>query len=112
METTFKGIIKTSAVLTTTRRTKRERNSEPPTLHVSLLTTYLPHQTDQYETCKACKSQMNHVERLFPEFFRTCCSDTSFVAESKRCVNPKLNQTPDETLIRSWLHLYGAGSDG
>ena len=112
METTFKAIIETRAVLTSTRRTKRERNSEPPTPHVSLLTTHLPHQTDQYETCKARKTQMNHVERLFPEFFRTRCSDTSFVAESKPCVNPRLDQTPDETLIRSWLHLYGAGSDG
>ena len=110
METAFKGTIKTSAVFTRTR-TKRERNSELPALHVSLLATHLPHQTDQYETCEACKTQMNHVERLFPEFFRTRCSDTSF-AESKPCVNPKLDQRPDETLIRSWLHLYGAGSDG
>lgn len=81
------------------------------TCKVSQFTVHMSHETDRYELHIANGQLQNQVERLFPEFF-TSCSNTGFVEsyQVKTSRNGKLEQTPNDPLIQSWLNLYGGGS--
>jgi len=82
------------------------------TCKVSQFTFHVSHEDHQYELHTANGRLQNQVQRLFPEFF-TSCSDTVFVESPhkvKTCRNGKLEQTPNDPLIQSWLNLYGGGS--
>lgn len=81
------------------------------TCKVSQFTFQVSRETHRDELHTANGKLQNQVERLFPEFFTTC-SSTGFNENRKvkTCRNGKLEQTPDDPLIQSWLNLFGGGS--
>lgn len=78
----------------------------------SQFTFHVSRETHGYELHTADGQLQNQVERLFPEFF-TSCSNTVYVESNtlKTSRNAKLEQTPNDPLIQSWLNLYGGGSN-
>lgn len=82
------------------------------TCKVSQFTFHVSRETHRYELHTANDQLQNQVERLFPEFF-TSCSNTVYVESNKLKTsgNAKLEQTPNDPLIQSWLNLYGGGSN-
>lgn len=82
------------------------------TCKVSQFTFHVSRATHRYELHTTNDQPQNQVERLFPEFF-TSCSNTGYVESNKfkTSRNAKLEQTPNDPLIQSWLNLYGGGSN-
>lgn len=113
------GISRMKTILQSTSKTLKASTSgetcEGDMAHltgkVSQFTFHASRETHRYELHTANGQLQNQVERLFPEFF-TSCSNTVFVESHKVKTyrNGKLEQTPNDPLIQSWLNLYGGGS--
>ena len=106
-------MIKTTALSSITR----ENRCLSPTRLVSQLTPHLMHKlTDPCELSmsETLKRNVIQVKLLFPEFFRIGWTDACFaqnkVGTIKLCVKSSLDQELDETLVRSWLRMYGGDS--
>ena len=82
------------------------------TCKASQFTFHVSRETHRNELHTANDQLQNQVERLFLEFF-TSCSNTAYVESNKLKTsrNAKLEQTPSDPLIQSWLNLYGGGSN-
>ena len=114
------GIIRMKTILQSTSKTLQastsgvtcESDMANLTCKVRQFTFHLSRESHHYEIHTANGQLQNQVERLFPEFF-TSCSNT-VIMESPHKVktyrNGKLEQTPNDPLIQSWLNLYGGGA--